>query len=258
MNSDANAKDSDFYTWIPSHPLNEDKCLFGHVAEYSRKKPDSLCYIGRELEVSHKVLQNCTCTIYDFECDYNYQRATDGTCKLIAGLEPADHSSVCADDNTISWTEPTGYRKIPLTTCNGGKSFDIGEVHPCPGHEKEFDTSRRGLHGFWLFIVICVPFIIGISAGYYVWSTNGSRTLGQIRLGDDTLDQNLSSTRDKLQEYTVIALSGAITVLIAIPTIAKFLWKTASTRLGRMGSSPAYYSPLHDDLLEDDPLEEDF
>lgn len=250
----------DFYLWTPSHPSNEDKCLFGHVTEYHRKNPDVLCYIGPKLDAVHKVLQNCSCSIYDFECDYNYQRASDGTCQLIAGLSPPDHSAICAQSDVISWTEPTGYRKIPLTTCEGGKTFDTGIVHPCPGHEKEYRESRKGLHGFWLFIVVCIPFALASAIGYYVWNMNGGRTLGQIRLGDDSLDQNLNSGKDKIQEYAVLLLSGILTVVVAIPTVVRFLWKAAASRLGIRDSRPAYYSSLDNDPLlsdDEDPLDQE-
>lgn len=251
----------DFYLWTPSHPANEDKCLFGHVTEYHRKKPDELCYIGPKLDALHQVLRNCTCSIFDFECDYNYQRANDGTCQLIPGLDPPDHSAVCASSDVVSWTEPTGYRKIPLTTCEGGKAFDQGIEHACKGHEREYKKSRKGLHGFWLFVVVCIPFALAGAVGNYVWNMNGGRTLGQIRLGDDSFDQNISSGRDKLQEYAVLALSGLVTVVVAVPTIARFLWKAASARFGNMRSQPAYYSTLDNEPLlsddEDDALDQD-
>lgn len=255
------SKKHDFYLWTPSHPSNEDKCLFGHVAEYHRKNPDSLCYIGPKLDTLHKILQNCTCSIYDFECDYNYQRASDGTCQLIPGMDLPDHSAMCEQEGVISWTEPTGYRKIPLTTCVGGKEFDQGVPHACPGHESEFRKSRAGLHGFWLFVVVCIPFGLAWTAGYYVWNRNGGRTLGQIRLGDDTFDENLASGRDKLQDIAVSVLSGIITFVVAIPTVAIFVWNTARSRFGVMRARPAYYESLRDDagLLsdEDDALDQD-
>lgn len=208
----------------------------------------------------HKILQNCTCSLYDFECDYNFARANDGTCQLISGLEKPDHSAVCALDGAVSWSEPTGYRKIPLTTCQGGKEFDLGTIHPCPGHENEYYKNRRGLHGFWLFVVICIPFILAGAVGRYVWNMNGGRTLGQIRLGDDSFDNNVASSKDKIQEYTVLVLSGIITGVVAIPSILKFVWKGLSSRLG-IQARPAYYSTLDQDagLLsdEDDALDQE-
>lgn len=228
------------------------------MAEYRRKKPDSVCYVGSGLDTRHQILrQNCSCSIYDFECDYNYQRATDGTCQLIPGLDPPNHSIACEEPAVSSWTEPTGYRKIPLTTCTGGKTFDEGVLHACPGHEKELERVANGLKGFALFIVICIPFILASGLGYVLWKYNGSRTFGQIRLGDDTFDQNISSGRDRMQEYVLIVVSGLSTIILSVPTVMKFIWQGISSRVTR--SRPAYYQSLQDDssLLSDDDAEFD-
>lgn len=259
--SNTGAEQGDFYLWTPSHPSNEEKCLFGHVAEYHRKKPDSLCYIGAKSNVLHGILQNCSCSIYDFECDYNYQRASDGTCQLISGLQPPDHSEVCSQKDTISWTEPTGYRRIPLTTCEGGKKFDEGKSHACPGHETEFRDSDNGLRGFSLFLVICLPFVLASGIGYYIWKANGHRTLGQIRLGDDTFDDSFSSSRDQIWQYGATVLSGCATAISAVFAVLHSGWKFVRARAGRDQSSAAYYRALGDDasiLSEDnDALDED-
>lgn len=260
MLDEGTSKHEDFYLWTASHPSNEDQCLFGHVTEYHRKNPDATCYIGPNFDAFHKTLRNCSCSIYDFECDYNYQRASDGTCQLIVGLSSPDHSAICAEDDVVSWTEPTGYRKIPLTTCEGGKAFDAGTSHPCPGHEGEYKDSRQGLHGFWLFVVVCIPFGLAGTIGYYVWNLNGGKTLGQIRLGDDSLDHDLRSSMDKVQEYAVLALSGVLTIVVAAPTLLRFLAKAASARMSGFRSRPAYYDALDNDPLlseEEDPLDED-
>lgn len=58
--------DSDYYTWSPKHPLNDDDCLFGHVATYLRKKPDRTCYNDESLQKLHKYV-DCKCDRQDFE-----------------------------------------------------------------------------------------------------------------------------------------------------------------------------------------------
>ena len=64
---DPDAGDSDFYLWKPRHPMQEDDCLFGHVAEYYRKRTESECYIGRIDNQLHDIAKNCSCTRQDFE-----------------------------------------------------------------------------------------------------------------------------------------------------------------------------------------------
>ncbi len=57
----------DYDLWSPRHPLQEDKCLFGHVAQYHRKKLESACYNGLEIKHLHNIAHNCSCTREDFE-----------------------------------------------------------------------------------------------------------------------------------------------------------------------------------------------
>lgn len=61
------ASDSDYYLWEPKHPLSDSNCLFGHVAQYHRKKLDSVCYNGRSIDHLHNIARNCTCSRQDFE-----------------------------------------------------------------------------------------------------------------------------------------------------------------------------------------------
>jgi hypothetical protein len=59
----------DFDLWIPQHPLQPDdkQCLFGHVAEYHRKKRDAKCRTGERIDHMHSIVSNCTCTRRDYE-----------------------------------------------------------------------------------------------------------------------------------------------------------------------------------------------
>ena len=57
----------DFWLWKPRHPIQDTECLFGHVAEYYRKRTDRKCYIGRLDIKLHDIAENCTCTRRDFE-----------------------------------------------------------------------------------------------------------------------------------------------------------------------------------------------
>ena len=57
----------DYYLWEPKHPSQEDNCLFGHVAQYHRKRLESDCYNGLEIKHLHNIARNCSCTREDFE-----------------------------------------------------------------------------------------------------------------------------------------------------------------------------------------------
>jgi hypothetical protein len=61
-------EDDDYTLWQPKHPMQIDNCLFGHVSQYHRKKPDVLCYNGNlPIDHLHSIAQNCSCTRQDFE-----------------------------------------------------------------------------------------------------------------------------------------------------------------------------------------------
>lgn len=62
-----NPKDGDYYLWEPKHPKQKDNCLFGHVAQYHRKNPESECYNGPSIKHLHNIAQNCSCEREDFE-----------------------------------------------------------------------------------------------------------------------------------------------------------------------------------------------
>ena len=60
-------ENGDYELWTPKHPLQDDNCLFGHVATYHRKKKTANCYNGRKIDHLHEITKNCTCTRQDFE-----------------------------------------------------------------------------------------------------------------------------------------------------------------------------------------------
>lgn len=248
--------DSDYELWSPSHPLQDTNCLFGHVSQYHRKKVDSKCYNGASFEHLHSIGQNCTCSRQDFEwyvglyfsfpaptnlfhSDYNYERQTDGSCALVSGLQPLDPLEQCrADTNLDEYYEPTGYRRIPLTTCQGGKEMDYTSTsHPCPNHEEQYE-KKHGISGVGLFFAITIPIIAAAGVGWWVWA-NWERQFGSIRLGDSGPSFD---TESPWVRWPVAALSGLVAVVAAIPMVLGGLWRSVSSRFGR-GAGGGYARP---------------
>lgn len=64
---DHSPEEDDYELWEPKHPLQDGNCLFGHVAQYHRKKLDRECYNGFQTEGLHSIAKNCSCTRQDFE-----------------------------------------------------------------------------------------------------------------------------------------------------------------------------------------------
>ncbi|EGW32507.1 uncharacterized protein SPAPADRAFT_138012 [Spathaspora passalidarum NRRL Y-27907] len=188
----------DYEYWSPMNPssldVEEPKCLFGHEAKYLRRaKGHYDCFIGSApVKDGFKVIRNCSCTRRDYECDYNYYRDTDNTCKLVKGLTPEDKKKeMCEKPGAFEYFVSTGYRKIPLTTCEGGKQFDSWNPLPCPGKQKEFNHHYgTEVTGHKLFLLLFVPLVIFLGAFWFVYDrgirrNGGFKRLGQIRLDDD-------------------------------------------------------------------------
>ncbi|KAH7022900.1 vacuolar protein sorting/targeting protein 10 [Ilyonectria destructans] len=216
--------DSDYYLWSPTHPFQDDDCVFGHVATYLRKKTDRKCYNKGNLKRLHEYT-NCECTRSDYECAYNYELDNHGQCSLVPGFQPLSGQDWCKQNpNETTWFEPTGYRRLPMSTCEKGKEWDkTSTEHACDGYEDEFEKKHR-TSGWVIFFSILIPFCLAGAIGWYVYS-NWNTSFGQIRLGDN------SATFDSDQpwiKYPVIAISAMAAVVVALPLVATSLWRTAT------------------------------
>jgi hypothetical protein len=194
-----NVEAGDYYLWTPKHPKQDNDCLFGHVSQYHRKRIESKCYNGRMIPHLHDIAKNCTCSRQDFEwsvlnseleipsliksSDFNYERQTDGSCALVKGYSPPDHSLICqTDEDAIEWYDPTGYRRIPITTCENGREMDKSVPHKCPGKDDQFN-KKHGPSAAGIFFAITIPIAVAAGVGYWVWR-NWTAKFGQIRLGE--------------------------------------------------------------------------
>lgn len=231
---------SDYYIWSPEHPFQENKdCLFGHVAVYHRKKPDSVCWNGPLIDSHglHEIARDCKCTRADFECDYNYQKAADGACDLVPGLDPPDRSQICKDNaSEYHYYIPTGYRRIPLDTCRDGQEleFQRWQERVCPGHEEEYEERHRGLSGFAFFLVaIVLPFSVAGGIGYFIYKKWDGK-LGAIRLGESSADAVLDIDKPWVR-YPVMAISAVVAVALAAPGILASAWRVALSLVRKSG-----------------------
>ncbi|RYO75072.1 hypothetical protein DL762_010213 [Monosporascus cannonballus] len=233
----------DYYLWSPEHPLQPDGCLFGHKNQYLRKKKDSKCYNDQPLRQLVNVV-DCECTRQDFECDYNFELGNHNQCKLVEGLKPMSAEQYCAEHpDEVTFYEPSGFRRIPLTTCKGGNEMDkVLTAHPCPGHEEEFERARRA-SGVAIFFAVIIPVALASLAGWWVWR-NWQGKFGQIRLGEQSsLDNGAPWVK-----YPVVAVSAVVALVGTLPLLAGSLWRSISLVFDRFrggGSGRGEYSWLH-------------
>ncbi|KAG7660701.1 VPS10 [[Candida] subhashii] len=239
LNLDNPEKD-DYTYWTPG-----DGCLFGHESKYLRRAiGHNDCFIGSApLAEGFTVTRNCTCTRQDYECDYNYYRDDkDNTCKLVQGLTPQGRmKEMCNKENAFEYFESTGYRKIPLSTCYGGRQFDNWNPKACPGKEKEFNQHYgKEVTGHKLFAVVFVPLLIFIIATWFVYDrgirrNGGFKRLGQIRLdleddgGFDPIENNqVDVVVNKIVRGGIFAAAVVIASVKTIIKIDKMLLERVS------------------------------
>lgn len=224
---------SDYNLWSPKHPKQANDCLFGHKAQYLRKKPGRECYNGEKLQHLWG-FDNCTCTRQDYECDYNFELDKHGQCQLVPGYQPISLEQYCSDNPDASeYYEPSGYRRIPLTTCSGEGANEMDKtkaVHPCPGKEEEFER-KHSTSGVVIFFAIIIPIGLAGAVGWWVWR-NWNGKFGQIRLGDhgSTFD-----SESPVVKYPVIVISAVAAVVAALPLIASSIWRSATSVFERFG-----------------------
>ncbi|EGV62208.1 Oligoxyloglucan reducing end-specific cellobiohydrolase [Yamadazyma tenuis ATCC 10573] len=221
-----NPSNDDFEYWSPKHPNGVNDCLFGHEAKYLRRSSSHTdCFIGMApLSEGFKVTKNCSCTRQDYECDYNYFRDGDNTCKLVKGLSPSDHKKEMCKNDAFQYFEPTGYRKIPLSTCQAGKQFDAFVPQACPGKTKQFNEYYGRDVGIGkLLLIIGIPLAVFIFATWFVYDrgirrNGGFKQLGQIRLDDDELDFHPIENNSVDKAVNSVVRGGIFAVAVVIAT----------------------------------------
>lgn len=153
------------------------------------------------------------------------------------GLQPVDHVQYCKEHpEAVEYYDATGYRKIPLSTCEGGKEFDKqAEMHVCPGKEEEFQ-QRHGISGVGLFFAITLPVGFAAAAGWWVYR-NWHKQFGQIRLGDTSSSHGFGdgafSSDSPFVRYPIIAVSALVAVAGAIPLVVSGLWRSGQAAVDR-------------------------
>lgn len=173
--------------------------------------------------------------IANVSSDYNYEPQNDGSCALVPGLPQPDAMVVCKENpDEIEYWELTGYRRIPLTTCEGGLNLDHHVSKPCPTKEKEYE-EKHGMSGVALFFAIVVPITLAGAVGYYAY-TRWDGKFGQIRLGEGAGgSEGFLSRSSPLVTVPIAMIAGVVAVAKALPLLATSLWRSASgyVRLGR-------------------------
>ena len=149
---------------------------------------------------------------------------------------------ICTDDkNAYEYYEVTGYRRIQISTCQGGDMQYTSRSHPCPGKEREY-RNHKGLSGAGLFFAIVIPIAVACAAGYWVFR-NWESKFGRIRLGDAApgFDAN-----GKWLTVPIMVVSAVTAGVMAVPMVVGVVyrsvrsgWTVLRERFGRRGGGGA-------------------
>ncbi len=152
------------------------------------------------------------------------------------GFQPLSKEEWCsANPDVVDYYPPTGFRRIPLTTCQDGQEFDKqSEPEACKNHESEFEREHAGPGGVAIFFAVILSVGAAAAAGWYVYR-NWSGKLGTIRLGDQGVSGFTLDSDSPWVRYPVMAVSALVAVVGAIPLVLSALWRTATTAAERWG-----------------------
>jgi hypothetical protein len=168
---------------------------------------------------------------------------------------------VCKEEGVVEWFETSGYRKVPLSTCQGGLNLDRlpTKSHPCPGREDDYYKKSRGLHGWGLAYVILLVFGLTGVAGYIFWKRCSDGRFGQIRLGEGD-----AASQPFYIRYPLIAISGVMAAAVLLPhaIVSGWSWlRTKFTRQKRFTSRQSFarngYASLANESFSDAELLDD-
>eukprot|EP00062_Callorhinchus_milii_P017884 gi/632970748/ref/XP_007901820.1/ PREDICTED: VPS10 domain-containing receptor SorCS1-like [Callorhinchus milii] len=170
-----------------------EACIMGENRVYRRRKPTAQCILRKKYIGAYTSVP-CTCTDSDFECDYGYERHTDGRCLPAFWYNPSYVVKECSLGK--SYLNSTGYRKVGSNNCTEGVREQYTAKHQqCPR------KPPRGLHlvtsdgSLATELTRNVTFIVHLEEG------DAPRTSLRMDFGDGTAVTyaNLSSVEGGIQ-----------------------------------------------------------
>ncbi|KAM4607451.1 VPS10 domain-containing receptor SorCS1-like [Polymixia lowei] len=105
----------DYQTW----QLNNEGevCIMGVKRIFQKLKANARCVKTRDQYIS-QMSDPCPCTEADFECDYGFERQSDGSCTPAFWFVPSTASRDCIAGD--SFLNTTGYRRAVSNNCTAG------------------------------------------------------------------------------------------------------------------------------------------
>ncbi|XP_054019358.1 VPS10 domain-containing receptor SorCS1 isoform X3 [Dryobates pubescens] len=202
---DRRCAEEDYRPW-QLHSQGE-ACIMGAKRIYRKRKSDKKCMQGKY--AGGMTSEPCVCTEADFDCDYGYERHSNGQCLPAFWYNPSSLSKDCSLGQ--SYLNSTGYRKVVSNNCTDGvRERYTAKPQQCPGKAPQglriitADgklTAEQGHN---------VTFLVQLEEG------DLQRSLIQVDFGDGIAVSyaNLSSTEDGIKHIFQNVGIFRVTVLV--------------------------------------------
>ncbi|KAJ0067047.1 hypothetical protein NL108_008949, partial [Boleophthalmus pectinirostris] len=183
--------DGDYQTWHLQY--KGEPCVMGEKQIYMKRRPGNRCMLALDYSRIYSS-EPCVCNSYDFECDYGWERQTDGKCSPAFWFNPNGAAKSCS--NSQSFLNSTGYRKVLSNNCKevGRNSFSPKRqsCRPRPPQGLRLSTSTGELSAN---VGTNVTFMVQLEDG------DAQRTTMQLDFGDGIriTYSNLSRTNDGIK-----------------------------------------------------------
>uniref|UniRef100_A0A8C5HWV7 VPS10 domain-containing receptor SorCS3-like n=1 Tax=Gouania willdenowi TaxID=441366 RepID=A0A8C5HWV7_GOUWI len=169
--------DGDYQTWY-LHNKGE-LCVMGEKQIYMKRRPGNRCMLTQDYSRIYSS-EPCPCTAYDFECDYGWERQTNGKCSRAFWFHPNSVAKSCSIGQ--SFLNSTGYRKVLSNNCkDGGKNMYSPKREACRPRAPQglrLTTSQGELSAA---LGSNVTFMLDFGDGIKITYSNLSRTDDGIR-----------------------------------------------------------------------------
>ncbi|XP_075698946.1 VPS10 domain-containing receptor SorCS1 isoform X2 [Rhinoderma darwinii] len=202
---DRRCNPEDYLPW-QLHSQGE-ACIMGAKRTYKKRRSERKCMQGKYAGAMSS--EPCVCTEADFECDYGYERHSNGQCLPAFWYNPSSLSKDCSLGQ--SYLNSTGYRKVVSNNCTDGvRERYTAKPQQCPGKAPHglrvttLDgklTAEQGHN---------VTFVLQLEEG------DVQRTNIQVEFGDGIAASyaNLSATEDGIKH--VYQNVGIFRVLVQV------------------------------------------
>uniref|UniRef100_A0ABM5G1Z2 VPS10 domain-containing receptor SorCS1 isoform X1 n=1 Tax=Pogona vitticeps TaxID=103695 RepID=A0ABM5G1Z2_9SAUR len=125
---DRRCAEDDYRPW-QLHSQGE-ACIMGAKRIYKKRKSEKKCMQGKYAGAMES--EPCVCTEADFDCDYGFERHSNGQCLPAFWYNPSSLSKDCSLGQ--SYLNSTGYRKVVSNNCTDGvRERYTAKPQQCPG-----------------------------------------------------------------------------------------------------------------------------